>query len=219
MYFGKPFHYDYRRPKRPDKILEGRLTNTFHILREKGLKMSEICIGFFDQTSPQSTSNIVRFWSFEKKQELKHNSTKMRLNEAGFYSISGYSTLMTLENSKKENILKALCEIKEKNKDYKAIIIILDNFKSHKAKLVLEKCLDLRIYLVFLPPYSPQLNPIEYLWKSLKRIISKTFIKDKVHMMNLMKKSFQYLSVKSSYAKYWIKEYLDPTLEKLEFSN
>jgi putative transposase len=27
----------------------------------------------------------------------------------------------------------------------------------------------LRIELVFLPPYSPDLNPIEYVWKSIKK--------------------------------------------------
>jgi transposase len=48
---------------------------------------------------------------------------------------------------------------------------ILDNMKVHRAKLVkewLEKHQD-KIELFFLPPYSPQHNPDEYLNGNLKR--------------------------------------------------
>ena len=42
----------------------------------------------------------------------------------------------------------------------------------------------LGIELVFLPPYSPDLNPIEYIWKSIKRIISTMFIRHIDDMRN-----------------------------------
>ena len=29
------------------------------------------------------------------------------------------------------------------------------------------------IHLCFLPPYSPQLNPIEIIWKTMKRVLSR----------------------------------------------
>jgi len=50
------------------------------------------------------------------------------------------------------------------------IVMILDNAKIHHAKLVqpyLNKMKD-RIELMFLPPYSPELNLIEGLWGWLK---------------------------------------------------
>ncbi|MFZ2071794.1 MAG: transposase [Halobacteriota archaeon] len=50
------------------------------------------------------------------------------------------------------------------------IVIIIDNFSSHRAGDVLKEAEKLGIYLVFLPPYSPDLNPIEFVWKSLKRL-------------------------------------------------
>lgn len=46
------------------------------------------------------------------------------------------------------------------------IVMILDNAKIHHAKLIkpfLEEIKD-RIELMFLPPYSPNLNLIEGLW-------------------------------------------------------
>ncbi|BFH13954.1 putative transposase [Paenibacillus dendritiformis] len=50
------------------------------------------------------------------------------------------------------------------------IVIVLDNARIHHAKL-LRPFLDemkRRLELVFLPPYSPQLNIVEGLWKWLK---------------------------------------------------
>lgn len=50
------------------------------------------------------------------------------------------------------------------------IVMVLDNARIHHAKLLqpfLDK-LNGRLELVFLPPYSPQLNIVEGLWKWLK---------------------------------------------------
>jgi transposase len=49
-------------------------------------------------------------------------------------------------------------------------VIFLDNSSTHKAKALspfLEENKD-RIELVFLPPYSPDLNKIEELWRWIK---------------------------------------------------
>ena len=51
-------------------------------------------------------------------------------------------------------------------------MIILDNFRSHHSKAVKESAESLNIKLIFLPPYSPDLNPIEFIWKSVKRSVS-----------------------------------------------
>jgi len=51
-------------------------------------------------------------------------------------------------------------------------VVILDNFRTHHAKKVREEAEKLNISLVYLPPYSPDLNPIELVWKSVKRFVS-----------------------------------------------
>lgn len=50
------------------------------------------------------------------------------------------------------------------------IVMVLDNARIHHAKLI-QPFLDEhkeRLEFLFLPPYSPNLNPIEGLWKWLK---------------------------------------------------
>ena len=52
------------------------------------------------------------------------------------------------------------------------IVMILDNAKIHHAKLLTEFLLaNPRLHLEFLPPYSPNLNIIEELWKWLKNTV------------------------------------------------
>jgi len=51
------------------------------------------------------------------------------------------------------------------------VVVISDNARYHHAKLhkkYREKCAD-RFTLHFLPPYSPDLNPIERVWKLTRR--------------------------------------------------
>lgn len=48
-------------------------------------------------------------------------------------------------------------------------VVILDNATFHKSDYLKEIADRNRIELLFLPPYSPELNPIEKLWANLKR--------------------------------------------------
>lgn len=62
------------------------------------------------------------------------------------------------------------------------IVIILDNARIHHAKLIqpfLEENRK-RLELVFLPPYSPELNLIEGLWKWMKETIINNVFYSKV---------------------------------------
>ena len=50
------------------------------------------------------------------------------------------------------------------------IFLIVDGYPSHKSKETLEfvQSTEGRLNLFFLPPYSPELNPDEWVWKSIK---------------------------------------------------
>lgn len=52
------------------------------------------------------------------------------------------------------------------------IITVLDNAKIHKANLTRGKAEELGIIRIFLPPYSPDLNLIEFGRKDVKRELS-----------------------------------------------
>lgn len=50
-------------------------------------------------------------------------------------------------------------------------IVILDNLGSHKGQRVRRAIRQAGAYLLFLPPYSPDLNPIEQLFAKLKHLM------------------------------------------------
>jgi len=51
----------------------------------------------------------------------------------------------------------------------KPITLVLDNARYQRCKLVMGLAAELNIELLFLPPYSPNLNLIERLWKLVKK--------------------------------------------------
>jgi hypothetical protein len=112
-------------------------------------------IGFLDETSPQTTANTQRLWSYGKPTICK-NTAKIRANTFGFYALNGNSVIDFEPNSKKESVCDFLMTVWEANIG-KNIIMILDNFQSHKAKVVRQFAENHGIYLIYLPPYNPAL--------------------------------------------------------------
>ena len=50
-------------------------------------------------------------------------------------------------------------------------VIVMDNLSSHKRKTVRELIESVGARLVFLPPYSPDLNPIELIFAKVKQLL------------------------------------------------
>ena len=72
-----------------------------------------------------------------------------------------------------EHLLKVR---KEHDKDI-PLAFFTDNASWHKTKEVKECCTNNNITLLFLPPYSPEYNPIERVWSFLKSKIRQRFFK------------------------------------------
>jgi len=77
--------------------------------------------------------------------------------------------------------------------------------KTHHADITVEKAEQLRIILVFLPPYSPDLNLIEFIWKSVRKEILKEFIESVTQLRFLIKKEYTKLAQSKSFANNWMK--------------
>ena len=73
-----------------------------------------------------------------------------------------------MENATKETIMNLFKDIRKQNPN-KLIFLLIDNFSSHKANDVKNIAKELNIELCYLPPYSPQLQPIEKVWYKNKR--------------------------------------------------
>ena len=69
----------------------------------------------------------------------------------------------------------------------KGDIVILDNLSVHKIKGVKEIILSANALPLYLPPYSPDLNPIEMLWSKMKTFLRKWKIRDVKLLRNAVK--------------------------------
>jgi transposase len=73
---------------------------------------------------------------------------------------------------------------------------------------VTEHAAELDIVLLFLPPYSPQFNPVEFIWKTIKSVISGLFLLCREHLKAAAEEIFMAESVKQSYAEGWKRTFL-----------
>ena len=135
------------------------------------------------------------------------NTENIKANAFAFYSINGNNLIDFKDCSKAENVCEFLEKIVEENKG-KIIVLILDNAKTHHAIKTVTRAEELGIILlVFLPPYSPDLNPVEYVWKTIKREVSVKMIQSKEHLRNIIKNEFIKVERSLSFAKKWIETF------------
>lgn len=107
--------------------------------------------------------------------EIFSNTGRRRLNIIGAINpVTMQPTiLLEEENCNADSIVRLLQAIKKQYHQAETICLILDNARYQKGIIAQSKAKELGIDLVFLPPYSPNLNLIERLWKFFKRKVMK----------------------------------------------
>lgn len=147
-----------------------------------------------------------------------------RINWYGAYDFTqGQCLLWNEGNCNGENTIKFLHHLKAwLGKSDLPVVIIWDGAPCHRAKIVQEAAVDLGFTLVPLPGYSPDLNPIEGLWKWMREDVTQ------LHCYSTMRALFDAckafiqrinLDPAAIIARLWPKFDLDPDYEKLLVSN
>lgn len=101
---------------------------------------------------------------------LKSSSGRRRYNVLGAFSVKG-TDLVTLTNDgyiNSDTIVELLIKIRQKYPNI-ALTLVMDNARYQRCGKVTDQAEALGIDILFLPPYSPNLNLIERLWKFTKR--------------------------------------------------
>lgn len=96
----------------------------------------------------------------------------------------------------KEEFLSLLKQLDRSYPPEKELVLMLDNASAHKAKMVtkfLQKAE--RITLVFLPPYCPDINPIERLWKWVREKVTHNYpFQSMNELIEAIRNAFRYFS-------------------------
>lgn len=101
---------------------------------------------------------------------VKSVSGRKRFNVLGALHVLSHE-LVTITNHDYINSLSVCALLDKLHQLYGdlPIVLVMDNARYQKCKLVLQKANRLNIQIVFLTPYSPNLNLIERLWKFVKK--------------------------------------------------
>jgi transposase len=130
----------------------------------------EIHLLFMDSVHPVMGVFLCSLWSAIRV-FIKSSAGRKRINMlAAVNAITQEINLFTNEDYiNAEVIVRFLYQVRIYYFDMKPIYIILDNARYQHCDLVRYTAWTLGIKLVFLPPYSPNLNVIERLWKWMKK--------------------------------------------------
>jgi transposase len=69
-------------------------------------------------------------------------------------------------------------------------IIVLDNLRAHKVPRIREEIEKTGALLLYLPPYSPDFNPIEKMWSKIKTILRKMKARSDKQLYKAIQKAF-----------------------------
>jgi transposase len=130
-------------------------------------------IYFMDGAHPQHNSVAAYGWIKKGKvKELKSNTGRKRLNINGAINIENMSPVVGYSNSiNAQSTISLLKKIESKHPNAESIYMICDNARYYRSQKVKEYLERSKVKLVFLPPYSPNLNLIERLWKYFRKIV------------------------------------------------
>jgi transposase len=126
---------------------------------------------FLDGVHPHHNSMPAYGWIPKgETREIRSNTGRKRINLNGALNIEDTEVIIREDEMiNAQSTIALLKQIEEKNPETETIYAIADNARYYRAKIVTEYLETSKIQLIFLPPYSPNLNLIERLWKFLRK--------------------------------------------------
>ena len=145
-------------------------------------KNDDYAIYFQDEVHFKLTLTIVRAWFLAGvTPEIKSPTDRFKLSVFGAMGKNGQlitrpEAVFDAKTFKQflQQLIDQAMVVDEKTKRRKKILLVLDNARYHHANLLKDWLLEVSdtLELFFLPPYSPDINAIEMLWKKTRRAVT-----------------------------------------------
>jgi len=139
--------------------------------RLKARKGKKDPIYFADATHPQHNSIPAYGW-IKKGQEkkLKPNCGRQRLNINGAINLETREPMVRFYAAiNAQSAMDLFARLEARHPRAKVIYVIVDNARYYRSRVLKQALKGTKIKLIFLPPYSPNLNLIERFWKFFKK--------------------------------------------------
>lgn len=131
---------------------------------------------FEDECHFKLTLTIIRAWFLAGTiPQIKSPVDRFKVSVYGAMGLNGQLVIHSEDNFDADSFRRFLeVLLKQATTNRKKILLVLDNARYHHAKVLhdyLESVKE-KLELFFLPPYSPEINAIEMLWKKTRRGVS-----------------------------------------------
>jgi transposase len=128
---------------------------------------------YLDGVHPQHNTQLAYDW-IKKGQDkvVKSNAGRQRININGVLNADTLEVVVRTDDMiNGQSTLALFKTLEQKHPNANSIFITLDNARYYKNAFINEYLATSKIKLLFMPPYSPNLNLIERLWKFMRRTI------------------------------------------------
>ena len=167
--------FSYKKPKhvpgKQDPTKQQAFLNEYdQIKADKG---KDDPLYFADATHPQHNSIPSYGWIKRgQEKELKANCGRQRLNINGAINIETLEPVTGFYDTiNADSTIDLFRRMETRHPEAETIYIIVDNARYYRSRLLNEYIEGTKIKLIFLPPYSPNLNLIERYWKFFKKTV------------------------------------------------
>jgi len=139
---------------------------------------------FADPTHKVHNTVVGKCWQKKGRDgtiKIASNSGRKRVTILGFLNVVSLNFTSFITESNCDTFANEIAhkELRAEYPDGKEIIVIQDNAKYNHAFAKSKAAKELNTTGLFLPPYSPNLNLIERLWKFMKKKIMKNIYYEK----------------------------------------
>ena len=132
--------------------------------------------------------------------DYKKFNAACKKHNINYYKTNRIQKQRLLTNLNNDNLINLM-------KNERRVNIILDNARIHTSKVVEMACDMLNINLVFLPPYCPFLNPIENVWKDVKREIYNSYYTNLDELIEVFEDAFMSRVYSRTYYENWLEKF------------
>lgn len=166
--------FSYKKPHLvPTKLDQEKQEEYIEKLHE--LKKSGEPLYFIDAVHPEHQSKADYGWFVKGEiKSISTTATQKRIHILGALSYPSNELFIVEDQTiNSQTVIEMLEKLKFKNAPRAVIHCVLDNAKYHKSKIIQEYIKDNpNIKLHYLPPYSPNLNLIERVWKLMHKEVT-----------------------------------------------
>lgn len=134
----------------------------------------KLSLFYLDESGFSTVPNVQRSWSPTGQPHMADAAApRARVNVVGALDYASGTVWHDLHGKsvKRDAVVALIDRIAKREERMPLTLVVLDNARTHHnidpGKLD-ESLVEHRLVLMYLPPYSPELNPIEVVWKHLK---------------------------------------------------